>query len=62
MWIELYRDDHPGLVNFNHVRLIYPEVIDNEDSHAVLEFDDGDKYSVDNSYHDVKDLLPYIVS
>lgn len=62
MWIELYRDDHSGLVNFNKVRLIYPEIRDNEDSRAVLEFDNGEKYSVDNPYREIKDLLPYLVS
>ena len=61
MLVELYRNDQPALVNINNIRLIYPDIQYNPQK-AILEFIDGMKIIVDNTYEDVKDMLPYLVS
>ena len=61
MLVELYRNDQPALVNINNIRLIYPDIQSNPQK-AILEFIDGMKIIVDNTYEDVKDMLPYLVS
>lgn len=61
MLVELYRDGQPALVNINNICLIYPD-IQTDPQKAILVFIDGAKITVDNTYDDVKDLLPYLVS
>lgn len=62
-WVELHHNKKPFLVNFNNISMIATSSrqFDNENVKTYIQFNDGSSEYCDETYDQIKKLLPYFI-